>query len=40
MYQILVIKVNLFFGSLPIYEKVNLTEYVCGKENLLVLSNP
>ncbi|CAK84820.1 unnamed protein product (macronuclear) [Paramecium tetraurelia] len=33
-------KLNLFFGSLPLYEKVNLTEYVYGKENLLILSNP
>ncbi|CAD8060624.1 unnamed protein product [Paramecium sonneborni] len=33
-------KLNLFNGSLPFYEKVILNEYVCGKEQLLVLSNP
>ncbi|CAD8057735.1 unnamed protein product [Paramecium sonneborni] len=33
-------KLNLFFRSIPLYEKVILSEYVCGKEDLLVISNP
>ncbi|CAD8146874.1 unnamed protein product [Paramecium pentaurelia] len=33
-------KMNLFNASLPFYEKIILNEYVYGKEQQLVLSNP